>query len=311
MWRWKSCYAKIKNGYFTWYKSESHTTTAKGNLNIYNCTVRLQRPSDKEFAFQILTENQIHVFAADSGEKLFDWIYEMRHTIERILSLKDQQQNNRKSLFLTLPPALYQLLQQPDNQVCADCSAPDPLWSNLTSGVFICPDCYNIHKIFSNSELKCLSIGKWDDELANRLLSRGNSIVNQLLEPTIPSSIEKPNPLSAYSTKVKYIQQKYSYENVDKNGGAPNSPQQVPLSPKGRANNVNNKYLRSLPVGNETKTKSTGAKKFQKSGWLLLAHETKDNNYYFVLKKSSIYYYKSDVRFSFDHFIIFISTLCF
>ncbi|CAH8385813.1 unnamed protein product [Eruca vesicaria subsp. sativa] len=38
------------------------------------------------------------------------------------------------------------LLNQPDNRVCADCGAPDPKWASANIGVFICLKCCGVHR---------------------------------------------------------------------------------------------------------------------------------------------------------------------
>ncbi|KAJ1455801.1 hypothetical protein M885DRAFT_440503, partial [Pelagophyceae sp. CCMP2097] len=41
---------------------------------------------------------------------------------------------------------LRQLLQQPENAVCADCNAEDPTWASTTLGVFLCLCCAGVHR---------------------------------------------------------------------------------------------------------------------------------------------------------------------
>jgi stromal membrane-associated protein len=38
------------------------------------------------------------------------------------------------------------LLNQPDNRVCADCGASDPKWASANIGVFICLKCCGVHR---------------------------------------------------------------------------------------------------------------------------------------------------------------------
>ena len=259
---WKDRYIVLRNGFLQIFKDEE-TTEPKVTLEIYSCSVRLHRPAQKEFAFQILAAKQIYYFCASSGEELFDWINAIRSSIERIMKLKDKQSVKTTTKY-NVPPILGQMLTDDENQMCADCSSPEPKWANITQGVFLCDECYNLHKILSASVLKSLIRARWTDGQAAELQKKGNKIVNGEKEP---SNCEKITPNSPYETRVNYIKEKYNYSEYV----TPSTPEVKPI-------------LRNSP------------KAGRKSGWLMLLNDNDDTkNYFFTLKKTSLFYFKSEV----------------
>merc|ERR1712137_1165231 len=265
---WKDRYVVIRNGMLSLFKDENDNALPKLTLQLFSCSVRLLRPSERDFTFQVLAPHQIYYLAAHSGEQLFDWIYTIRSTVERIMTLKDQQR--AKNQLQHIPPALAQMLTDSENQHCADCEALDPQWANMTVGVFVCDVCYYIHKMcLPTLELRNLSRNKWTDEQAKRMLGRGNEVVNQELE-TEEIKKEKITPTSSYQAKVDFIRTKYNY-------------------PEAEAAPVE---LRSASSGSVARNLAnrTGLK----TGWLVLVDENDAKRYFYVLKKSSMYCYKSE-----------------
>eukprot|EP00026_Physarum_polycephalum_P000728 Phypoly_transcript_00729.p1 GENE.Phypoly_transcript_00729~~Phypoly_transcript_00729.p1 ORF type:complete len:1185 (+),score=285.31 Phypoly_transcript_00729:47-3601(+) len=80
---------------------------------------------------------------------------------------------------------LQELLQQPENQVCADCGAPGASWIHTSHGVFLCVSCSGIHRrLPSGSGLQSVR------SLANRpdsvdLKTLGNAIANARFEKNV------------------------------------------------------------------------------------------------------------------------------
>ena len=266
---WKQRYVILKSGIIKWFKSENDLQNhEKGKIEIFSSNVRLLRPSEKEFAFQILISKQIYYFASDSGEKLFNWINTIRSNIEKIMELKAKDQNSSKSpllRFRDLPAPLVEMLNDPDNQDCADCGANDVQWVNVTHGVFLCPQCYNLHKLLSNCALKRLIRSRWtDDQIAN-IIPKGNTNVNDILDH---SELIKITPNSPYETKIDYIKKKYNFTDI--------------VEVKKESPTVETKFTPDKKLG-------------KKTGWLVQVNDNTNRKYFYLIKKSKIYYYKNEV----------------
>uniref|UniRef100_A0A8C1PNA2 G protein-coupled receptor kinase interacting ArfGAP 1 n=1 Tax=Cyprinus carpio TaxID=7962 RepID=A0A8C1PNA2_CYPCA len=104
------------------------------------------------------------------------------------------------------------------NEVCADCSAPDPGWSSINRGVLICDECCSVHRSLGRhiSIVKHLRHSGWPPSLlqmVQTLASNGaNSIwEHSLLDPAqVQSGRRKPNPQDkVHPTKSEFIRAKY------------------------------------------------------------------------------------------------------
>ena len=263
---WKSRHFVLRDGILQWFKGDDLSIT-KGSLEIYSCSVRLLRPSEREFAFQIMTSKRIYYVAASSGEELFEWISSIRTTIEKLMAYKEQIVSKAPK-YNNVPPTIAQMLTDETNQKCADCSVPWPKWANVTFGVFLCDECYNLHKILSGSILKSLTRARWSDAQVSQFMLKGNLKVNEELETeNLPPKITCN---SSYECRVDYIKEKYSFYDY--------GDESIKSESIVHGNIVN------LPA-------PTG----QKSGWLVSVNDNENKTYYYILKKSSICYYKSDV----------------
>nr|CAB3222751.1 zinc finger protein ArfGAP-3 [Phallusia mammillata] len=107
---------------------------------------------------------------------------------------------------------------RPHTEVCADCGAPEPGWSSVNRGVYMCSDCAGIHRNLGRhvSQVKHVQKSSWHQNQLNmvhQLASVGaNSIwEHSLLDPAqVRSGKRKPNPTDpAHTTKSEFIKAKY------------------------------------------------------------------------------------------------------
>ncbi|KAH7337549.1 hypothetical protein B0J17DRAFT_573079 [Rhizoctonia solani] len=61
---------------------------------------------------------------------------------------------------------LQDLLQQPGNDVCADCKSRAPRWSSWNLGIFICVQCASIHRKIGThiTKVKSVNLDAWTKE---------------------------------------------------------------------------------------------------------------------------------------------------
>ncbi|XP_022714483.1 ADP-ribosylation factor GTPase-activating protein AGD12-like isoform X2 [Durio zibethinus] len=110
---------------------------------------------------------------------------------------------------------LKSLLNQTDNRICADCSAPDPKWASANIGVFICLKCCGVHRSLGAHISKVLSVAldEWsDDEIDAMIEVGGNSSANAIYEAYIPEGCSKPGPDASNGERRRFIRAKYELQ---------------------------------------------------------------------------------------------------
>eukprot|EP00250_Pteridium_aquilinum_P009922 c19030_g1_i1 orf=429-1421(-) len=108
--------------------------------------------------------------------------------------------------------ALKQLMSQPENRTCADCSARDPKWASTNLGVFICIQCSGVHRSLGVHISKVLSVtlDDWTDSQVETMLAvGGNSSANAIYEAYIPKDVTKPTPNATVDERADFIRRKY------------------------------------------------------------------------------------------------------
>uniref|UniRef100_UPI00398EA7D2 ARF GTPase-activating protein GIT2a isoform X9 n=1 Tax=Pristiophorus japonicus TaxID=55135 RepID=UPI00398EA7D2 len=105
------------------------------------------------------------------------------------------------------------------NDICADCSVPDPRWASINRGVLICDDCCSVHRSLGRhiSQVRHLTHTPWPPtllQMVQTLVSNGaNSIwEHSLLDPTsVMSGKRKASPQDkVHPNKAEFIRAKYS-----------------------------------------------------------------------------------------------------
>ncbi|KIM27923.1 hypothetical protein M408DRAFT_70811 [Serendipita vermifera MAFF 305830] len=58
---------------------------------------------------------------------------------------------------------LTDLMQEPGNDVCADCKNGTPRWASYNLGIFLCMHCASIHRKIGThiSKVKSLNLDQW------------------------------------------------------------------------------------------------------------------------------------------------------
>lgn len=134
--------------------------------------------SDKErrgasYAFRISEPDKAtSLFKTDKPIELTDWL-------DSISQGRRIYQRTEKGAFATDNPmkksvdiediynTLTRLLEQPENQNCADCGNTGAFWMLSKFGALVCFDCAEIHQNLNTSEIKSVYFDSWslDDTL--------------------------------------------------------------------------------------------------------------------------------------------------
>ncbi|XP_072239536.1 arf-GAP with dual PH domain-containing protein 2-like isoform X2 [Leuresthes tenuis] len=105
---------------------------------------------------------------------------------------------------------LLDLVQQPGNNLCADCAAPEPDWASYTLGVFVCLNCSGMHRNLPTvSKVKSIRLDYWEDSLIKFMQERGNSAAKAIFEKCVPAFFYKPQQKDCIVLKDQWIRAKY------------------------------------------------------------------------------------------------------
>lgn len=77
-----------------------------------------------------------------------------------------------------------------------NCPNLDPVWADLSFGVFICIDCSGIHRGLGAhiSKVKSIQLDQWTEEQVQKLMEMGNVKAKEIWEAKVPSCWKVPNP---------------------------------------------------------------------------------------------------------------------
>uniref|UniRef100_A0A8C7T7C6 ArfGAP with dual PH domains 2 n=1 Tax=Oncorhynchus mykiss TaxID=8022 RepID=A0A8C7T7C6_ONCMY len=105
---------------------------------------------------------------------------------------------------------LLELGKLPENNQCADCSAPDPDWASYKLGVFVCLNCSGVHRNLSNiSRVKSIRLDFWDDELVKFMKTNGNATGRAIYEKAVPAFYYRPQQEDCAVLREQWIRAKY------------------------------------------------------------------------------------------------------
>jgi hypothetical protein len=104
-----------------------------------------------------------------------------------------------------------QILDRPENKVCADCPNKSPTWASIDFGVFVCLRCSGAHRHLSPvvTRVRSAKIDSWKMEHIEILAAVGNKIGNEYWEENLPSYYKKPDISTSLEEVFEMVKTKY------------------------------------------------------------------------------------------------------
>ncbi|KAF3329983.1 ADP-ribosylation factor GTPase-activating protein AGD4-like protein [Carex littledalei] len=211
-------------------------------IDLQTSTLKLDaEQKDLRFCFRIISPAKSYTLQGENKADQMDWIEKITGVIASILHStfprqissrnSDKENNGIESVSLEeqqqgYDNVLSDLRSIPGNEICAECSAPEPDWASLNLGILMCIECSGVHRNLGVHISKVrslrLDVRVWEPVMCNLFHALGNTYANSIWEGSLlnqdesndrskegSAPIEKPNPSDTIVTKEKYIQTKY------------------------------------------------------------------------------------------------------
>ena len=100
---------------------------------------------EEDTEFEIITNDQKKwEFSAATIEERDQWVSLIGRQIEKTLQEQTSQKESESGHYC--PEEVARIKEVNGNDICADCSQKDPVWSSLNFGTLICIECSGIHR---------------------------------------------------------------------------------------------------------------------------------------------------------------------
>ncbi|KAJ0560288.1 putative Arf GTPase activating protein [Helianthus annuus] len=225
--------------------SECHT------VDLRTSTIKADdEDSDLRLCFRIISPMKTYTLQAESEGDRVDWMNKITGVIASLLNSNMKQTHfnrvhsgsaldavgeesaasqvdNTGSILdnVNINPedCVSSILRKiPGNDLCAECSAPEPDWASLNLGILMCIECSGVHRNLGVHISKVRSINLdvkvWEPTVMDLFRNLGNMYCNSIWENPLQTNSEdgsnalavnKPSPRDANQQREKYIIAKY------------------------------------------------------------------------------------------------------
>ncbi|KAG8131905.1 hypothetical protein E2320_009801 [Naja naja] len=201
VWQKRKC--TVRNGYLTISHSTLNRLPVK--LNLLTCQVK-PNADDKKY-------NRTYHFLAEDEQECNIWISVLSNSKEEALNVAFKQAHDKDGYNMeNLTGAIIEEIKHmPGNNMCCDCSTPDPAWLSINLGILICIECSGIHRELGvhHSRIQSLALDKLATSELLLAKNIGNSRFNDIVEANLPNSSSKPTKDSAMTHRKHFIISKY------------------------------------------------------------------------------------------------------
>ncbi|XP_071855634.1 arf-GAP with SH3 domain, ANK repeat and PH domain-containing protein 2-like isoform X4 [Apostichopus japonicus] len=213
----RKVYQKRKCDVHDGYLHIAHSMSSKppAKLNLLTCQIKPSLEEQGRKYFVLVAKDRTYNFMTDTEEEAEKWISVLnnskKYALEAVFgegsSPRDVPSQGLQDLTESIVREVRRL---PGNDVCCDCSSPDPQWLSTNLGILTCIECSGVHRdmgvhISRVQSLELDRLGTAQLLLANTI---GNDVFNEVYEATIDQQ-KKPTPTSTMDYRKEYIRSKY------------------------------------------------------------------------------------------------------
>ncbi|XP_040374009.1 ADP-ribosylation factor GTPase-activating protein AGD4 isoform X2 [Rosa chinensis] len=246
------------SGVFGRFRSKNRASSL--NENILGCrtvdlctsTIKMDaEDTDLRLCFRIISPSKTYTLQAENEADRMDWMNKITGAITSLLNFRllEQPHPGNANLegselgvgdvrrvasceslhnihFNRVDSVSTALRGIPGNDLCAECSSPEPDWASLNLGILLCIECSGAHRNLgvhiSKVRSITLDVKVWEPTIVDLFRNLGNAYCNSVWEGklqlknerlegsnAIRASISKPCPQDAIQHKEIYIQAKY------------------------------------------------------------------------------------------------------
>nr|CAB3222743.1 zinc finger protein ArfGAP-11 [Phallusia mammillata] len=210
---WQKRRCVVTGGFLTMSHNNANKPPVK--LNLLTSQLKLV-PEDKK-QFDLVSHNRTYRFMADDEGAAVVWVSVISNSKEDALNQvfgdatcgKNGSEENAGLRELT-QSVISEVQRMPGNEICCDCSAPNPTWLSTNLGVLLCIECSGIHREMGVHVSRIQSITLDDLGTAELILAHsiGNENFNDIMEVKLELSM-KPDPSSDMEERKSFIRGKY------------------------------------------------------------------------------------------------------
>uniref|UniRef100_UPI00358F0F9D arf-GAP with SH3 domain, ANK repeat and PH domain-containing protein 1-like isoform X1 n=2 Tax=Myxine glutinosa TaxID=7769 RepID=UPI00358F0F9D len=208
---WQKRKCEAKTGFLTITRSTSSRSPIK--VNLLTCQVK---PSvEDKRCFTVISYDRTFHFQAEDEQSRAAWVSVITNNKEEAMNaaFRGEPRKSGDSGVLDLTRSIIRdVVQMPGNNVCCDCSSPEPSWLSTNLGVLVCIECSGLHREMGvhTSRIQSLTLDVLNT--SELLISKnvGNFNFNNIFEAQLPSGNVKPTAASDMTVRKAYIVAKYT-----------------------------------------------------------------------------------------------------